>query len=99
MSRKSANQKSTRSIKSNKSDKTEHPRDRFQVEKSVKQYQKDRDIEKIENEFEYNSDEESVYKSFEHESKSMPHAVTKKFSLNSESTTNKKIVRDMLKRF
>ena len=99
ISKKSATQKSTRSIKSDKSDRTEHPRERFQVEKSVRIYQKAKEIEKIEKDFEYNTDEESIYKSFEHDPKGLPHAVTKKFTLNHESNSNKKQVKDMLKRF
>jgi hypothetical protein len=91
--------KSTRSIKSDKSDKTEHPRERFQVEKSVKKYQKEKRIEEIERSFEYKSEEESIYKSFMHDPKMLPLAVTKKFTLNSESSSNKRIVKDMLKRF
>ena len=65
----------------------------------MKIYQKDKKIEAIEKSFEYNTEEESIYKSFEHEPKNLPHSVTKKFTLNSESTGNKKIVRDMIKRF
>lgn len=92
-------QKSTRSIKSEKSDKTEHPRERFQVEKSVKIYQREKKIEDIERSFEYKSEEESIYKSFMHDAKALPLAVTKKFTLNSESKENKKIIKDMIKRF
>ena len=62
-------------------------------------YQKAKEIEKIEKDFEYNTDEESIYKSFEHDPKGLPHAVTKKFTLNHESSSNKKQVKDMLKRF
>jgi hypothetical protein len=56
------------------------------VEKSVRIYQKAKEIEKIEKDFEYNTDEESIYKSFEHDPKGLPHAVTKKFTLNNESS-------------
>jgi hypothetical protein len=97
MSKKS--QKSTRSLRSDKSDKTEHPRERFQVEKSVRKYQREKKIEDLERSFEYKTDEESIYKSFSHDPKDMPLAVTKKFTLNSESKENKNIIKDMLKRF
>jgi hypothetical protein len=86
-------------MKSDKSDKTEHPRERFQVEKSVKKYQREKKIEDLERSFEYKTDEESIYKSFSHDPKALPLAVTKKFALNSESKENKKIIKDMLKRF
>jgi hypothetical protein len=69
------------------------------VEKSVRIYQKDKKIENIEKSFEYNTEEESIYKSFEHEPKNLPHAVMKKFTLNSESAGNKKVIKDMHKRF
>jgi hypothetical protein len=91
--------KSTRSIKSDKSDKTEHPRERFAVEKSVKKYQKEKRIEELERSFEYKSEEESIYKSFMHDSKLLPLSVTKKFTMNQESSLNKRIVKDMIKRF
>ena len=62
-------------------------------------YQKAKDIDMLEQEYEYKSDEESIYKSFEHDPKGLPIPVTKKFPLNSESSFNKKQVKDMLKRF
>jgi hypothetical protein len=97
MSKKS--QKSTRSIRSDKSDRTEHPRERFQMDKSVKKYQREKKIEDLERSFEYKTDEESIYKSFTHDPKELPLSVTKKFALNTESKENKKIIKDMLKRF
>ena len=43
--------------KSEKSDKRQRGRERFEVEKSVNQYKHDKDIEVLEEDFEYKSDE------------------------------------------
>lgn len=86
--------------KSEKSDKRQRGRERFEVEKSVNQYKHDKDIEVLEEDFEYKSDEQSIYRSFrDFDAKVIPIPVTKKFSINKESSENKKQVADMIKRF
>ena len=63
-------------------------------------YEKDKDLEVLEEDFEYKSDEQSIYKSFrEFDAKAIPKPITRPFSINKESKENKKIIQDMIKRF
>jgi len=59
----------------------------------------DKNFEEFEKDYEYQSEEESIYRSFIQDSKTMPIPVTKCFTINSETSNNKKIVKDMIKRF
>ena len=96
-SKKSA--KSNKSGRSDRSDKRQRYREHFEVEKQVDKYRVDKNIEEFEKDYEYQSEEESIYRSFVHEPKQMPLQVTKNFSMKNETSQNKKIVRDTLKRF
>ena len=94
--------KSVKSNKSGKSDKSDHRqrlRDNFECEKTVNLYKRERNVEEFEKDFEYRSDEESIYNSFAREVKTMPLRISKRFTLNTESGSNKKIVKDMIRRF
>lgn len=71
----------------------------FNFEKTVNIYAKDRQIDEIERNFEYNSDEESVFNSFQHDVKKMPHQIKKKFALNYETGANRKMFKDVIRRF
>ena len=48
-------------MRSDKSDKREHNREKFELDKSVRRYQKERPIDDLERSFEYKSEEESIY--------------------------------------
>ena len=53
----------------------------------------------MEHQYEFQSDEESIFSSFSFNQKDMPITIKKKFAINSESNNNKKIFKDVLKRF
>ena len=53
----------------------------------------------MEHQYEFQSDEESIFSSFSFNQKDMPLTIKKKFAINSESNNNKKIFKDVLKRF
>lgn len=95
------NKKTAKQAKSVKSDKSNQrgAKDLFDVEKSVLLYCKSKAIEEMEKDFEYKSDEESVFNSFQHDLKKMPHQIRKRFALNTESSANRKIFKDVLRRF
>ena len=96
----SVKQGSQYSHETNKSEKRQRHREKFQVEKSVNQYEIKKDLQVLEQDFEYKSDEQSIYRPFrDFEPKQLPKAVTKKFTINKESKENKRIIQDMIKRF
>ena len=82
-----------------KKDGNQRPRESFQVDQLVDKYKLDRDIDEMEHQYEFQSDEESIFSSFSFNQRDMPLTIKKKFAINSESNNNKKIFKDVLRRF
>ena len=94
-----ASKKSVKSTSTNeKGDLGTRGRDTFEEEKNVHIYAQEKKIESLEVDFEYKTDEESLFNSFENDVKRIPMEIIKRFTLN-ESSSSKKIVRDVLRRF
>jgi hypothetical protein len=74
-------------------------RDKFEEEKTVQMYAQDKKIESLEQDFEYKSDEESIFNSFVNEVNKHPQEISKNFTISSESNLNKKLVKDVMRRF
>lgn len=74
-------------------------KDSIDFEKCVQLYCRDKLIEEMEKDFEYMSDEESIFNSFQHDLKKMPHQIKKKFAINADTSANRKMFKDVLRRF
>ena len=91
--------KSSRSGRSDRSVRRQHLRERYQTEKAVDEYARDKPLDDLEKYYEYNSDEESVYAGFELEPRRIPAPLATKFFLDRESGASRAAVRDMIRRF